>query len=199
MSDRPKTIRLLPRAFYLPSAEDVAPKLLGKLLIHRAREGVAGGVIVETEAYVSEGDPANHASRGLTQRNRSMFGSPGFAYVYRLHQQHCLNVVCCPNGVAEAVLIRAVEPMIGVELMRQRRGRLELHNLASGPGKLCQALAITIESDGADLAGDGDLFICQPPTPRAFDIVTTTRVGIRSAQDLPLRFYIAGSPFVSRK
>ncbi|MCS6860544.1 MAG: DNA-3-methyladenine glycosylase [Abditibacteriales bacterium] len=188
----------LPRAFYLPSAREVAPRLLGKLLLRRTPAGDAGGVIVETEAYLREGDPSNHAARGMTPRNRAMFGAPGIAYVYAIHQQHCLNAVTCEEGVAEAVLIRALQPALGIDLMRQRRQRNDLRDLCSGPGKLCQALAIDLSLNFTDLTDENSpLMICAGED--ITDIVTTTRIGIRAAADLPLRFYVRGNEFVSKR
>jgi DNA-3-methyladenine glycosylase len=189
----------LPRDFYLPSAREVAPRLLGKLLICRTAEGDVGGIIVETEAYLSEGDPANHAARGMTPRNRAMFGAAGICYVYAIHRQHCVNAVCCEESVAEAVLIRALKPTVGVDLMRQRRQRSEPRDLTSGPGKLCQALAIDRQRNFADLTdANGSLMICDADE-QVGEIVVTTRIGIRAAADLRLRFYVAESEFVSKR
>ncbi len=188
----------LPREFYVPSAREVAPRLLGKLLLCRTPDGEAGGIIVETEAYLRDGDPSNHAARGMTPRNRAMFDAPGIAYVYAIHQQHCLNAVTCDEGIAEAVLIRAVEPTIGVDLMRHRRQRTEPRDLCSGPGKLCQALGIDLSLNFTDLTDEnGPLIICDGDA--ISEIVVTTRIGIREAADLPLRFYVKGSEFVSKR
>lgn len=153
-----------------------------------------GGRIVETEAYVPWGDPANHAAGGKTRRNQAMFGPPGTAYVYRIHQVFCLNVVCEKIGVPGAVLVRAIEPTHGIALMRRRRGTNDLRTLCQGPGRLCQALAITGTFNRSDLI-KGPIRIY--PGPKS-EVVATTRVGISRAQELPLRFLEAGSPYVSR-
>src|SRR5437867_12887044 len=129
----------LPRSFFKPSAKLVAPALLGHWLIRSTLEGVCGGVIVETEAYLAD-DPACHGFRGETARNRSMYGPPGRAYVYFIYGNHwCVNAVCRPSGHAEAVLIRAVEATMGDDLMRARRTVRKLQELTNGPAKLCEA------------------------------------------------------------
>ncbi|MDE3229530.1 MAG: DNA-3-methyladenine glycosylase [Chloroflexota bacterium] len=191
----------LPRAFYDRPTLTVARDLLGKLLLRRTADGVVGGVIVETEAYVSAIDPAAHGFRGQTPRNRSMFGAPGRAYVYRSYGIHyCLNVVTEGEGVAAAALIRALRPLVGLELMRARRGeRIADRDLARGPGRLCQALALTTTDDGADLLGPA-LWLAeapgQAPAPR---IAATPRVGISQAADWPWRFVVVGDAYVSAR
>jgi DNA-3-methyladenine glycosylase len=170
---------------------EVAPDLVGCLLLV---DGV-GGPIVEVEAYDRE-DPASHGFRGETPRNRSMFGPPGHAYVYRSYGIHwCLNLVCEEKGSAAAVLLRALEPTHGVELMETRRGLTDTRLLCSGPGRLCQALAVTGEHDG--LALDCAPFTLAPPRGEV-ELVTGPRIGIRRAADLPWRYGAAGSRFVSR-
>ena len=188
----------LARDFYLQPTLDVTRQLLGKWLRRRTRRGVTGGIIVETEAYIgSEGDPACHASHGKTARNAAMFGPPGHAYVYFTYgMYHCLNVVTAPQGTPEAVLIRAIEPSEGIELMRQRRRRRRLVDLASGPAKLCIALAITRQLDGCDLLGD-ELWLEDRGTV-IDDAAWRPRVGIRVGTDRPWRCCAAGSRFVSR-
>lgn len=197
--------RPLPRSFYAPSAKVVARALLGHWLIRHTPEGPCGGPIVETEGYV-DGDPACHGFPGPTARNQVMFGPPGHAYVYLIYGFHfCVNAVCCPPGLAEAVLIRAVAPEFGLDLMRSRRPVGKPAHLASGPGKLCQALAIDRSLNGADLCDAASpLVICENPVVRRLrrelgPVVTTTRIGITKAASLPLRFYFQKSPFVSRK
>ena len=195
----------LPRRFYEPSAETVAPKLLGHWLIRRTSQGPCGGPIVETEAYI-KGDPAAHSFAGLTPRNRVMWGPPGHGYVYFIYGNHyCVNAVCRPAGAAEAVLLRAIEPSIGAPLMEARRVVSSRHLLTNGPGKLCAAMDIDRSLDGADLCdADSPLFIARNPALAEFlnqhgPIVTTTRIGITKAAHLPLRFYLEGSAFVSRR
>ncbi len=203
--DLPDSVRPLPRTFYLPGAKTVARSLLGHYLMRRTGEGFCGGVIVETEAYVKN-DPSSHAFRGETKRNKVMWGAPGHSYVYLIYGFHfCFNAVCCPEGEAEAVLIRALDPCFGLEFMRNRRGLSDVRLLTTGPGKLCAALAIDRSFDGADLCDDNSLLvIAENPDLRRTrrrlgPVITTTRVGISSAADWPLRFYLGGSDSVSKK
>jgi DNA-3-methyladenine glycosylase len=182
---------MLQRDFFARSVHEVAPDLIGVTLLV---DGV-GGRIVEVEAYDQE-DPASHGYRGRTARNEAMFGPPGHAYVYRSYGVHwCLNLVCGDEGVAEAVLIRALEPTAGLDRQRRRRGVDDVRALCSGPGKLCQALAITLEHDALPL--DRSPFRLEART-RVPDIVTGPRVGITRATELSWRYALAGSPFVSR-
>ena len=179
------------RGFFARSVHEVAPELIGATLLV---DGV-GGTIVEVEAYDSE-DPAAHGFRGRTPRNASMFGPPGHAYVYRSYGIHwCLNLVCEQEGIAAAVLIRALEPEHGIEEMRERRGLGDPRLLCSGPGRLCQALAITREHDGLPL--DTPPFELQAPQSPV-DVVTGPRVGISVAAELPWRYAAAGSRYLSR-
>ena len=196
MTNRPGISKTLRREFYLQDTVDVARGLLGKVLVHKTAEGILAGRIVETEAYLMD-DPACHASRGVTPRNAPMFGPPGHAYIYFTYGMHfCMNAVTAPEGVGEAVLIRAVQPLLGVDLMMERRGTRVITNLASGPGKLCQAFGLGREQGGLDLT-EGPLVIEEGED--VTEIITTTRVGIRLAAEKPWRFYQAGSRFISRK
>ncbi len=195
----------LPQKFYEPSAEIVAPLLLGHWLIRNTPDGPSGGPIVETEAYLSN-DDACHAARGETKRNRAMWGVPGHSYVYLIYGYHfCFNAVCRPAGVAEAVLIRAIEPAIGENFMRQQRPVAVGCNLTNGPAKLCSAMNIERVFDGINLCDAGSpVFIAQNRDLKSFleergKIIQTTRIGITKAAELPLRFYLDGSPFVSRR
>ena len=180
----------LPRAFFLRPALEVAPELVGVELLF---EG-AGGRIVEVEAY-DEAEPASHAFGGKTERNRTMFGPAGLVYVYRSYGIHwCMNVVC-EDGRASAVLIRALEPLWGIDAMSERRSRRTPRELCSGPGKLCQALGVSGEHDGAHAL--------EPPFSlrrgRAdVDVVASPRVGISKATELPWRFSERGSVYVSK-
>lgn len=200
-----KTFLPLPRPFFEPSASVVAAKLLGHYLVRNTLDGPCGGAIVETEAYVV-GDAASHGAPGLTNRNRVMFGHPGHAYVYLIYGFHfCMNVVCQPAGIAEAVLIRAVEANFGEKWMGAHRMVGKPRELTNGPGKLCQAMNITRTLDGVDLCNaSAELFIAENPDVKKFrkqkgPMITTTRIGITKAAGLPLRFYLEGSEFVSRK
>ena len=189
-------LKPLPREFYLPSAKVVAPRLLGHYLLRRTPHGLAGGPIVETEAYIKN-DPACHGYIGPTNRNRVMFGPPGRAYVYLSYGIHSLlNAVAEPEGEAAAVLIRALEPTDGLEAMRERRGDRPDGELCSGPGKLTEALGIGLEQNDTDLAADP--FLLLPPVGEPPAIVTGPRIGITKAVERPWRFCAAGSPFVSR-
>ena len=173
------------------SVHDVAPELIGAELYV---DGV-GGVIVEVEAYDQE-DPAAHGYRGRTERNATMFGPPGHAYVYRSYGVHwCLNFVCEPVGTASAVLIRAIEPLQGLERMRERRGLESVRLLCAGPGRLCQALAVTREHDG--LALDEAPFELRPRSSPV-DVVAGPRIGITKAVEQPWRYGLAASAFLSR-
>jgi DNA-3-methyladenine glycosylase len=170
---------------------DVAPDLVGAVLLV---DGV-GGTIVEVEAYDHE-DPAAHGYRGRTARNASMFGPPGHAYVYRSYGVHwCLNLVCEDEGIASAVLIRALEPAEGLEEMRARRGLTEARLLCSGPGRLCQALGVTREHDGLPLDEPPFELHAREAEP---EIVAGPRIGITQAAEQPWRYGIAGSRFLSR-
>lgn len=189
--------KILPRSFYQRDTVTVARELLGHYLVHHSADGLTAGRIVETEAYL-QGDPACHASRGMTPRNRVMFGPPGHAYVYFIYgMYYCFNVVTREEGVGEAVLIRALEPAAGIALMKSRRRREKINELCSGPARLVQAMGITREHNGADLTRE-PLLIC-PGVITPAGIVTTTRIGIRSGSELPLRFYLQESAFVSKK
>jgi DNA-3-methyladenine glycosylase len=186
--------RALRRSFYERPVVEVARELVGCVVTH----GECAGVIVETEAY-HDSEPACHAFVGLTARTETLFGPPGRAYVYRSYGIHALlNAVCEPEGVGAAVLIRALEPLEGIELMRARRGLEQLRALCSGPGKLTQALGIELPHNGLDLA-EGPLTIAA--RPRAWPEVPVSvdrRIGITRAVELPWRFCAAGNRFLSR-
>ncbi|MEE8467681.1 MAG: DNA-3-methyladenine glycosylase [Planctomycetota bacterium] len=179
-------------------ARSVARRLIGARLVHHSPDGVTVGRILETEAYLSSGDPACHAHRGRTARNASMFLAAGHAYVYLIYGVHqCFNVVTGPEGVGEAVLVRALEPLAGLELMRVRRGVLRDRDLCSGPGKLARAMGLGPEQDGASLR-QGTLLLCPPERDwRAPTIGVGPRVGIAQAVDLPLRFRAQGTLWCS--
>ena len=181
---------ILKRAFYDRPTVQVARDLLGKILVH----GSAAGVIVETEAYLGGDDLAAHSARGLTERTRVIFGPPGHAYVYMVYGMYeCLNLVVEADGKPGCVLIRALEPVAGVHLMRRRRpAARRLEDLASGPGKLTLAMGITRTLNGADVTRGG-LVVRRPAVERAFETDVTPRIGIRQCADWPLRFIIRGT------
>jgi DNA-3-methyladenine glycosylase len=181
----------LTKAFFARSVHEVAPELIGVTLL----VGGVGGTIVEVEAYDHE-DPAAHGYRGRTARNASMFGPPGHAYVYRSYGIHwCLNLVCEEEGSASAVLLRALEPTHDIDTMRVRRGLEEPRLLCAGPGRLCQALAVTREHDG--LALDEPPFQLAKGRVRP-EVVRGPRIGITRAADLPWRYALRGSRYLSR-
>jgi DNA-3-methyladenine glycosylase len=194
----------LRRSFYNRDPRLVAPDLLGKILVRRQGRKLLAGRIVEVEAYLGADDPAAHASIGRTPRNTVLFGPPGHAYVYFIYGNHfCLNVSCLPDSVPGGILFRAVEPISGVEEMFKLRGiadNSDLRQLSSGPGRLAAALGITRERDnGKDLTDSrSDLYIADDgdPPPR---VMVTKRIGIKKAVEMPLRYIVAGSRFVSGK
>lgn len=194
----------LPRAFYARDPQRVSRQLLGKVLVRREEGRVRAARIVEVEAYLGVDDPAAHAYRGRTARNSVLFGPPGHAYVYFIYGNHfCLNVSCMPAGAPGCVLIRALEPLLGIEEMARARGmavngRAGLRNLTSGPGRLTQALGITRARDnGKDLTSpDCDLMIADSGyAPRR--VLITQRIGITKAAERPLRYLIEGNDCVS--
>ena len=181
----------LSRAFFRRSVHEVAPDLIGATLLF---DGV-GGRIVEVEAY-HHTEPAAHSFHGPTRRNAVMFGPPGYAYVYRSYGIHwCLNFVCEPEGSAAAVLIRAIEPTVGLPAMRRRRGVADERLLCSGPGRVCEALRITAAHNG--LALDAPPFALSARTGTV-DVIAGPRIGITKAADLPWRYGLKGSRFLSK-
>jgi DNA-3-methyladenine glycosylase len=182
------------RSFYARPVLEVARDLVGCVVAHAG----CAGVIVETEAY-HESEPACHAYVGVTRRTSTLFGPPGVAYVYRSYGIHAmLNAVCEPEGVGAAVLIRALQPVAGVPLMRARRGIESERRLCSGPGKLTQALAIELEHNQTDLLAGPIVISDRPPAWRQVPVAVDKRIGITKAAELPWRFSAAGSRYVSR-
>jgi DNA-3-methyladenine glycosylase len=193
-------MKALARSFYERDTVQVSRDLLGKVVVHGAAAGpVVAGIIVETEAYLGGDDLASHSAIGITNRTRVIFGPPGHAYVYLSYGMHeCLNLVAEPDGKAGCVLIRALEPTIGLDVMRTRRPLARRdRDLTSGPGKLTRALAITRAQNGVDVTR-GDLIVCAPKVIVPFEIEVSERIGITKCADLPLRFTIKGNRFVSR-
>lgn len=193
-------IRVLPRDYYTAGTLEVARGLLGKVLVHLSPEGCTSGIIVETEAYLSKDDPACHAARGKTKRNAAMFGPPGRAYVYFIYgNYYCFNVVANIEGAGEAVLVRALQPLEGLELMQKRRGKpLKPAHLTNGPGKLCIAMGITREHNTIPLQAP-PLFITRGIKIDSSRIGSSGRIGIKQGQDKPWRFFIKGNSFLSRR
>ena len=189
--------------FFRQDTVELARKLLGCLLVHRTPDGVAGGMIVETEAYVGAIDKACHAYRNRSERTEIMYHDGGYAYVYFIYGIHyCFNVVTGPEGEGNAVLIRAMEPVIGLELMQRRRNTKSVQNLCCGPGKLCQALAITKNEYGLDLcATDSPLRLFRYRHISYAQSVTTPRINVAYAEEAaawPWRFYVKDNLFVSK-
>ena len=203
-------VTLLKAAFFNRDPRRVARSLLGKLVIRKTADGVLSGRIVETEAYLGEGDAAAHSAAGRTLRNAVLFGPPGYAYVYFIYGSHfCLNVSCLPDGIAGGVLFRAMEPVAGIEQMARARGielpkesglrrTAILRKISSGPGRMCEALAITRERDnGKSFVSPGSDLQLADDGCRVRLVTVTPRIGIVKSADQPLRYFIAGNPFVS--
>ena len=195
-----RPVRVLPRSFYGRPTLQVAEELLGKVLVHRTNEGVASGVIVETEAYIGEDDPACHASFGRTRRSAPLFGPPGFAYVYLNYGVHYLmNAVTEADGYPGAVLIRALQPLDGIELMKRRRapdGRaIDEHDLCRGPGNLTRALGITIRDNRLNLSAS--ILTIEDRGIVVGQAATGPRIGIRVAVERPWRYWVADHVSVS--
>lgn len=193
----------VPRSFFSRSPDAVARDLLGKILVRRAGAERLAGRIVEVEAYFGKDDPAAHSAAGKTARNAVLFGPPGHAYVYFIYGMHsCVNVSCEPEGQAGCVLIRALEPLSGLETMAHLRGLsapAKPRMVASGPGRLCQALGITRAThNGLDLTDPGSELQIQDDGFRPEKIIATPRIGIRKAVEKPHRFLIEGNAFVSK-
>jgi len=189
----------LPVAFFRRPAEIVAADLLGAVLVSSVDGKLTAGRIVETEAYLGYDDPASHGYlHRRNARNEALFGLPGAWYVYLSYGMHwCANLVCQEVGLASAVLLRALEPLEGLEMMRRRRGMVADRALCSGPGKLCQALGITRDLDG-QLMAESPVLVHRARRKEAIPMATTSRIGITKAADWPLRFIVPGSPWLSR-
>lgn len=190
-------MKIVRRGFYARPTSVVARDLLGKVLVRRAGGGTLAGRIVETEAYTSD-DPASHAFSGRTERNRALFGEAGRAYIYQTHGLNfCLNVVAKKGQPAGGILIRALEPLEGIDSMQGSRQRAGLKRLANGPGNLTRAMRIDLRLYGADLTKAGPLFIADDGAAKP-KIRRTVRIGVTAARDKLRRFVVAGSPFITR-
>jgi DNA-3-methyladenine glycosylase len=206
-------VDLIPREFLDRPSQEVAPDLLGCVLEHETAEGLVAVELTEVEAYAGETDPASHSYRGRTARNAVMFGPPGYAYVYFTYGMHfCVNVVCMPEGTPRAVLLRAGRVTAGEALARRRRARwrteadprsvLPARDLARGPARLCQALAIDRTQNGLDVCSGASELRLRPADPGLqpdgeIEVAVGPRVGVSAAADVPWRFWIAGDPTVS--
>jgi DNA-3-methyladenine glycosylase len=197
---QPRRAATLPVAFFSRPAEIVAADLVGMVVVSTVAGTVTEGRIVETEAYLGYDDPASHGYlHRRNARNMALFGPAGSWYVYLSYGMHwCANLVCQRSGLASAVLLRALQPMAGLETMRRRRGAVSDRELCSGPGKLCQALGISRELDGSRM-GQSLVVVRRPSVGEAGRIAVSPRIGITKAADWPLRFHLAGSPWTSRK
>ena len=192
-------MKVLPQSFYLLDPKDVAINLLGKRLVRRIGGAVLSGLIVETEAYYGSRDPASRARR-KGRLAQIMLGEPGRTLIYMVHGNWLLNIVTCPLGVAGAVLIRAIEPLEGLELMRKNReGVKDLRNFTNGPGKLSKALNITGELNGVPVyRKDSEVVVCEGEPIKPTMVARSFRIGVSKDLDTPLRFYIKGNIFVSK-
>jgi len=184
------------REFFRRSPEIIAHELIGFHILHQVDGDWVGGLIVETEAYRSQDDPASHSRSGVTPRCQSMFCDGGTLYVYSIHAKYCLNLVTQCEGVGSAVLIRAIEPTTGVDSMQIRRGHVDPFRLTRGPAMLCQAMNVTKLDDGIDglESPKWRLFRSDRPQP---DVGCGPRIGISQGRELPLRFFERNNPFVS--
>ncbi len=194
-----KPTEKLPREFYERDTLTVARELLGKIFVRQYRGKTLSGVIVETEAYTGASDAAAHTYRGKTKRNEVMFKTGGHLYVYFTYGMHfCANVVTEREGMGHACLLRAIEPLEGLELMKKNRGVSDVRQLTNGPAKLCQALNISRPQNGIDLLGD-EIYLLDAQVLSDLGIGVSPRIGINVAVDLPYRFYIKGNEYISRK
>jgi DNA-3-methyladenine glycosylase len=193
----PQSAALLPASFFARDTVTVARALLGKILVSLSGDAETGGRIVETEAYLGPGDPGSHAYRGMTPRTRVMFGPAGVTYVYFTYgNHHMLNLITEEDGIAGGVLIRAIEPLFGIEAMASRRHGRALADLTNGPGKLAAALGVDLSDYGSRL-GHGRLAVYDAPPPPE-PVAVSGRVGLSAGWEAPLRFYLKGNPFVSK-
>lgn len=192
-------MEILSKRFYSRDPVTVAKELLGKILVRKFHKSILSGKIVETEAYYGEKDPTSRAYTGKKYFNKIMWDEPGKAFIYMVHGNWLFNIKTLPKGKASAVLIRALEPLEGVEIMKRNRRVNELKNLTNGPGKLTQALKITNEFNGLDLTRRDSVILIIKRKKEKFEIEKSFRIGVSKDLPIPLRFYIKDNPFVSRK
>ena len=196
--DRIPETSLYSATFFERDPREVARDLLGQCMVSNSGGELTGGLIVETEAYLSSDDTASHSVRGPTKKNRSMFGQPGIGYVYVIHARHCFNVVTESSGIGSAVLIRALQPTWGVEQIRERRLNRNRREWTTGPARLCEALAIDRSLDGDDLTCKGGVWLQPSSIARtSIDMLTTPRIGVTSAKELPYRYLVPNCDFAS--
>ncbi|MEL7566993.1 MAG: DNA-3-methyladenine glycosylase [Dehalobacterium sp.] len=192
-------MRQLKKDFFNRETSLVAKDLLGKVMKIQIAETGLSGKVVETEAYLGFNDPGSHSFRGRTKRNAVMFGPPGVSYIYQIYGIYfCYNITTDHEDIPAAVLIRALEPLTGSEIMQKNRGKKEMKDLCSGPGKLVQAMGITKSMNGTS-AIDGPIKFYAEDGIKSFQIVETTRIGLNQGADLRLRYYIKNNPFISKK
>ena len=189
----------LSHTFYSLPTLEVARNILGKIFVRKIDNKILAGHIVEVEAYHQDGDRASHSFRGMTARNEVMFREGGFLYVYFTYGMHfCMNIVTEEKNTGAAVLIRAIEPLAGIEIMRKNRGeKISLHNLTNGPAKCCQAFSIARNENGTDLSGK-TIYILDAPRIQDSSVGCSARIGIKESTELQWRFFIKGNAFVSR-
>jgi DNA-3-methyladenine glycosylase len=188
----------LPMGFYDRPVTIVARELIGQVLVRATEAGICAGRIVETEAYLANDDSASHSYHGPNRKNATMFREAGRLYVYTIHARCCMNAVTEPPGVGSAVLFRAIEPLVGVDLMEHRRKHARLLDLARGPARLCEAMDIDRRFDGWDLTCGDRIWVAADKNRLSTDQVgQSSRIGVTSARDLALRFFVRGSRFVS--
>ncbi len=198
--DKRNTGKKLEKAFFLNATEDVAMKLLGKIIVKIDESGeTIAGKVVETEAYLHDTDKASHSYKGMTERNKPMFEQGGILYVYKSYGiHHCINVVTEEKGKGAAVLIRAVEPVSGIGIMQNRRGVDDIRRLCKGPGNTAKAFGFTLNDNYRSVTSEKLYFVANENIPEKH-IIITKRIGISQSKDLLLRFYVKNSNFISRK
>lgn len=192
-------MKILQRNFYKRDPLLIASELLGKILVRNMNGSILSGRIIEVEAYLAFVDEAAHSFKGETTRTKSLFGEAGHTYIYSIHMQNCMDIVLSEPGTPNSVLIRAIEPIEGIELMKEFRNKENLKDLTSGPGKLCQALNITKQLDGVDITKKTSPIYIIDDEFSTKEIIKTKRVGISKAKEFDYRFYLKDSPYISRK
>ncbi len=192
-------MKKLQRKFFIRDCITVSKELLGKIVVHNSKQGTVSGRITETESYEAYTDPSAHSYKGKTERNKSLYLEGGYLYLFKIHRYICMDIVTGEEGVPSSVLLRSLEPLEGIDIMKENRGKQKLIELTTGPGKLVQALGIEYKYDGYNIyQPDSKIYIVDDGY-EVEDIVQTTRVGISKAKDLKNRFYIKNSKYISKK